>query len=546
MNEERASIGESVQTLDSRAFSWTNPVLNRYVHDFASVSSLFSGNSAVADDWRTTIRRVVASRVGVPTSVSVLLPQLAGRRAPTAALDAAARLARPGAVAVVTGQQAGLFGGPLYTLLKAITALRLARWVEAEFDAPAVPIFWVESEDHDWAEIRSATFLDRHASLASATAIDPPGAGVQPVAALELCDGDPVLKTLADQLAPTEFSGSLLDMLGRHYRPGTGVVRAFAGWMDELLGSEGLVVFEAHDPAAKPLAGSIFARELEYPGRTAALVRRRATLLRSMGFEPQVEPAEHVPCLFYLNDRGRHPLGRSDGNADGDSEITTLQREVAERPQRFSPNVLLRPIVQDRLFPTVCYVAGPSELVYQSQLKDVYASFELEPPLIHPRLSATLLDASAARFLTRYGLSVADLHADHESILRKLVARELPPGLEDIFVSAERALIEQVAGLRPVVAQVDQTLAGAVDTSIAHVRQVLVNLQGKAFQAAKRKNETLRRQLDRTQTLVFPGRVPQERGLSALTFLNRHGLALRDRLLELDPFSAGRHHVLTF
>jgi uncharacterized protein YllA (UPF0747 family) len=205
VNEPKASVGDPHQMLDSRTFAWSNPLLNRYAHDFASVSALFTGNSAVADDWQTAVHRVLAARTTTPSVAPVLVQQLTGRRAPSPALEAAARLARPGTVAVVTGQQAGLFGGPLYTLLKAVTAVQLARWVEAELRTPAVPIFWVESEDHDWAEVRSATLLDRQASLASLTAIDPPGAGLRPVPALTFSENEPVMEALSACLPPTEF-----------------------------------------------------------------------------------------------------------------------------------------------------------------------------------------------------------------------------------------------------------------------------------------------------------------------------------------------------
>ena len=251
--------GRASVPLDSRAFSGTHPLVNSYAHDFSQVRSLFVGNSSDREAWRATIGRVLASRATCGTVAPVVVEQLRRRHAPAEALEAAASLASAGTVAIVTGQQAGLFGGPLYTLLKAINAIQLARWVEVELRTPAVPVFWVEAEDHDWAEVRSTAFLDGNSSLRHATAADPPGAGLQAVAALQLVENDPALSVLASELPRTEFSDDILARLRRHYRSGVGIARAFAGLMDDLLGTKGLVVFEANEPAAKALVADIFA-----------------------------------------------------------------------------------------------------------------------------------------------------------------------------------------------------------------------------------------------------------------------------------------------
>ena len=332
---------------------------------------------------------------------------------------------------------------------------------------------------------------------------------------------------LASELPRTEFSDDILARLRRHYRPGVGIARAFAGLMDDLLGTEGLVVFEANEPAAKALVADIFAQELQHPGRTAGLVRRSASLLRSMGYHPQLEPRDRAVSLFHFEEDGRRSSVGPEGTDENARErsLTALHDEAIRHPERFSPNVLLRPVVQDQLFPTVCYVAGPSELVYHSQLRDVYQSFGVEPPLLHPRLSVTLIDSATLRFLGRYGLSVADLHTDPESVLRKLVEQELPAGLEEAFGELDSDLAGRASVLRSLVAQVDPTLGGALDTSVKRASEVFASLHRKVIQAAKQKNETLARQIARNQALVFPGRVPQERGLSGMYFLNRHGPA---------------------
>ena len=531
--------------IELAAFPWSRPLVNSYIAEFPKVSAFFAGDSAKQADWRSTIDRVRRSRADRGSVSPILARQLERRGAPAKAKVAAAILDDEATVAIVTGQQAGLFGGPLYTLLKAITAIQLARWVEAELGTPAVPVFWVEGDDHDWAEVRGAQFLDADLTLKSAVAKDPCGAGAQCVANLSLRDDDTALECLADGLPRTEFSEELLASLRRHYAPGRGCAEAFARWMDHLLGDHGLVVFEANDPAAKPLVADIFARELGHPGRTSELVRQRAASMRDLDYEPQLDPGDNAVSLFYLDADGRHAIRRQavDTNARQPS-VEALRAQALSHPERFSPNVVLRPIVQDRLFPTVCYVAGPSEMVYHGQLGDVYQECGVERPLVHPRLSATILDSATARFLTRHRLSLLDLHTDMDGVLRRLVEQELPPGIDDAFLAATDALAAHSSRLRQAVAQVDQTLAGAVDTTETRVREVFGTLQSKVIQAAKRKDETLRRQLSRAMSLVYPGETPQERGLSAVYFLNKYGPGLCEALLTLSPFPVGKHHVL--
>src|SRR6186713_1019025 len=271
--------------IDLRRFSWIRPLVTAFAADFASVAPLFAGNPGDPAAWRETIARVQRGSRDRDGIANILARQLTARSAPPAALAAAERLREPATVAVVTGQQAGLFGGPLYTLLKAVTAIQLARRIEAEHGVAAVPVFWVDSEDHDWDEIKSAKVLDREFALHHISLANVAGAGTQ----------------LAAALAPSEFTTETLDALTRRYAAGTPVATAFAGWLDDLLGRHGMVVFDAADPAAKPLAADIFARELKNPCRTAKLARDAGALMQQLGHAAQVEPAEDGVALFYLD-----------------------------------------------------------------------------------------------------------------------------------------------------------------------------------------------------------------------------------------------------
>ncbi len=376
-----------------------------------------------------------------------------------------------------------------------------------------------------------------------------PHAGTYPVGSLALGDDvtDAVRAVEAD-LARSEFTTDVMAALGRHYRPGNGMARSFAGWLESLLGAQGLVVFEAADRRAKPLVGDLFVRELGEPCRTAMLARDAGEAMTRLGHAPQVETADDVVSLFYLDGEGRRAVRRRDHDFligetvhPGDA----LRDEARAHPERFSPNVLLRPVVQDRLFPTVCYVGGPSELAYQAQLGGVYRWMGVEAPLLYSRATATLLDSAAIRFLERHHVPFEDLHVQDDSALNRLLESLLPPEVERALDETDRQMTERTAALREAVRLVDPTLSGAVDTTLERMRETLKSLNTKIIQATKRKDETLRRQFQRTRALTFPGGHPQERTLSLPFFLNRYGLTLGERLLEAVPLETDKHYVIT-
>ena len=533
--------------IDLRRFSWASPLACDYSHDFERLAAFFPGNPAAPASWRGAIeaRRAAPGRARDAAGVSAA--QLRARAAPPEALAAAQRLAEAGAVAVVTGQQAGLFGGPLFTLLKALTAIALARRVEADYGVPAVPVFWVDAEDHDLDEVRTCTVLDRELEPRR---IDL-GAAAQPglpVAAVRLpASIGARLDELRRTLPPTEFSAATLDGLTAAYTPGAGMAEAFSRWLDALLGRHGLVVFDGSDPAAKPLAQPIFERELELRGATARLADGAGTRLADGGYHAQVTPAAGAVALFMMNGARRPIRLRDAGFAVGETAVSrdAMTRLVRERPEAFSPNVLLRPIVQDTLFPTVAYVSGPNELGYLGQLRAVYEQFDVPMPLICPRLSATVLDRGALKFLARQDLGLERLQAQDDSVLNGLISAQLPPAVEAAVSAAERQAGVTLDAVAERVTVIDPTLAGAARTTKQRMERDLQTLRGKIVQAAKRRDTTLRRQFHRTRAQAFPRGAPQERAVSCVYFLNRYGPGAVDRLLADVPFDAGRHWLVT-
>jgi bacillithiol biosynthesis cysteine-adding enzyme BshC len=321
---------------------------------------------------------------------------------------------------------------------------------------------------------------------------------------------------------------------------------AFGRWLDQVLGPHGLIVFDASDPAAKPLVADLFVRELK-EGLTARLAAAAGDELSRRGYSAQVTPNSDGTGLFRLDGARRPIRRRGDGFAVGDEPFTrdALIAEASGDPSRFSPNVLLRPIVQDSLFPTVCYVAGPSELAYLGQLRRAYEAFALPMPLVHPRATATILDSAGMRFLTRYALPLEDLQAQDEAALNRLLQSQLPAEVEGALRQANEAVRDGMKRVIDAMPSLDATLAGAAASTLGRMEHDLKALHGKVIQAAKRRDDTLRRQFTRARALAFPRGEPQERSLAFLYFLNRYGPALVDRLLAELPLDLGAHWVLT-
>ena len=544
MSPERPVITfpESV-AVDVRRFPGVTRLAAEYTTNFAALAPFFAGNPADETAWRDAI----AARErppGTATAVTTLLQaQQRARGAPAAAVAAAGRLAAPRSVAVVTGQQAGLFGGPLYTLLKAISAIRVARQVEQRYDVPAVAVFWVDAEDHDLDEIRSCGVLDADQRL-ERVSLSIVAARGTPAAAVRLGDEvNAVVDALAVTLPHTDFTADLIADLRGAYAPGRGLVDAFAVWLERLLGDLGLVVFDPSDPAAKPLVAELFEREITSAGTTTSLARAAGEALSQAGFHAQVEPQPDTLALFLLDDTRRAIRQAGDRLRVGDELVdrAELLDRIGENAACLGPNVLLRPIVQDRLFPTVCYVAGPNELAYLAQLKRVYEHFNVPMPLIAPRISATLVDAAVVTFLRRHDIAVETLQPQDESELNRLLGAQLPETVDQAMRAAANAIRDRMQSVGAAVADVDPTLSGAADSTLVRMERDLRNLQNKVVQAAKRRDQTLRRQFARAQTQIFPQGNPQERAVGMVYFLNKYGPALIDRLVT-DPTLDARHH----
>lgn len=527
------------QSLDYRQLPSFKPLFLDYLDRFDALSSYFAADPFDPASWAAVASKLQnrSRSANIVTPLRALNRRLGADERGLQSLD---RL-NDGALAVVTGQQVGLFGGPLYTLYKALTAVRLAGEAEQRLGMKVVPVFWMDTDDHDFAEVQSTSVLDSEHELVDLRYEPEVPPERRPVGGLELSPSiETVLAKSAELLPETEFRDDVLSSLRESYSPGKTMAEAFGAWLLRMTRGTGLVVVDPSLPELKAAGVDVFKREVEEQSESSKLVRQTTEELVAQGYHAQATPPESSLNLFYA-DPDRNPIGVP-GNGVGKDELLHRLRDT---PSKFSPNVLLRPLYQDTVFPTLAYVAGPNELAYFAQLKRVYEHFGVVMPLIVSRASFTVIERPQARFLERHGVDLVKLNSDDESILNEIVRGQTPPQLDEDLSRARNCIQEITRALERDLKAVDSTLGPAVKSTRGKLFHHLDELESKALRAVKRKNDTVRRQFFAVRTALFPGFELQERKLSPLGYFNKYGWHFAPLIQEkADP--ASKAHLLLY
>lgn len=452
---------------------------------------------------------------------------------------ALAKLAQPGTVAVVTGQQVGLFSGPAYTVFKALTAVRLAAQLEAE-GISAVPVFWCASEDHDLAEVDHAWVFNEDASPEKVAMRAAVSANGGPVGRLPL--GEAPLTDLRQALGQLPYADETVTRVARHYRPGATLASAFRGLLADILDGFGLLYLDPLAPAIRELAAPFLREAIGRARDLIPLLRERNAELQAAGYHAQVHVEEDASLLFLLGEHKRVPIRLKNGRF-ATREGTYTAQELQSMAARLSPNALLRPVMQDYLLPTVSYVGGPSEIGYMAQAEVLYSELLGRMPAIFPRNSFTLLDARSGKLINRYRLQLPDLLDDHESVRQRLAERLVPPRLREDLVSKRAAVAADLGRLKQDLAGFDPTLAHAAKTASDKILYQLEKLSGKVAREAMRRDERAERDALYLMNLVYPHRHLQERFYSIVPFLAKHGPDLPQRLFAQAQTACPDHMV---
>ncbi len=469
-----------------------------------------------------------------PARAGGLDPQLEAAFVPGPARDAAlARLREPGALAVTSGQQPGLFTGPLYTVHKALSTAALARVLERRWSRPVVPIFWIAGDDHDFTEASSATWLAADGSLASASLPPrPPEAPLTPMYRQPLGEGlEAALELLGSSLPATEFRDETLAWLHRHYRPDVTVAAAFAGAMAELLAPAGIVCFDSTHPSAKRAAAPLVLRALERAAEIDDALEREAESAGENARTSGVVLGDGAALVMLEASQGRDRLVAADSGfvtrrGKERFELDELRRIAETDPTRLSPNVLLRPVVESALLPTVAYLGGPGELRYLRLTPPVYRALGVEPQRPLPRWSGVLVEPRVDRILEKFGVELADLLDPTGGLESRLVRSQLPPEAVEALARIRTAVEAGYEALERGAKEIDPTLVRPVQGARHQAVAGTHDIEKKLVQHLKRRQETELGQIGRARTAVLPGGKPQERVLTVAPFLARYGPAL--------------------
>ncbi len=439
---------------------------------------------------------------------------------------------------VTTGQQPGLFTGPLYSVYKALTAVRLAETLEGVLERPVLPLFWIASEDHDWVEANHTHILDVQNEPQTVQLPDQPGIPNRPLYRIPLSTGlSDTVSRFIELLPDSEFSPPLLELIREGYSQGRTLPEGFHTVLAGLLKDLPLFFVDGANPDLKSASLPILLRELEEAEAHEALLSRSATHLETNGYHVQVPILERGINLFLEGEQGRDRLYREgDGvrlnRAGTRLGLEDLRSMVGDDPSLLSPNVLLRPVVESSVFPTLSYVGGPGEMAYFAQLRGLFQAHGIQMPVVYPRHSATLVEGKIGKVLQKFDFPVHALGRPHHELAAEIAREDLPQEAKRALGEIRGAIGKGTGVLSRVVSGIDPTLKGPVTHARNTAFSALDEAEKKILQAVKRENEVGLDQLAKAQRHLFPLGKPQERVLNVFYYLSRYGPALIPALLE--------------
>lgn len=453
---------------------------------------------------------------------------------------------RNGAPAIVTGQQVALFGGPLFTLFKAATAIHRAQATNS------VPIFWLASEDHDLAEIDHVTLPARHALHTLRLHADPPHAG-QPVGKIPL---GPQVTQLLDRAAELIGGTTEFDLLAAAYTPQATYASAFARWLAAIFAGHGLIVLDASSRAFHALGAPVLRHAITEASALEAALHERDRLLIDRGYHAQVLVAPNSSLLFLIDEAtgARQALRRKNGDwftaTPGGKEKTTcstadLLSILDAAPERLSPNALLRPVFQDYLLPTAAYIAGPAEIAYFAQSQVLYENILGRTTPVLPRLSATLIEPAIGKVLAQHELSLADILSAHpDELAHRLGARSLPVEGKMQLAATGNALDAELQQLVSWMESLSPSLGRSAQVSASKMRYQMNRLRRLAANDQLQREGSIRRHVDTLFFNLFPDRHPQERSIGGAAYLSRVGSSLLSTLIEQSADDCPGHKAI--
>ena len=501
------------------------PLFVDYVTDFEKVGEFYAADFRNRKSWKKVIDRVLSTERDRSSLVRILTEQNKQHNCGIRTLANIDLLGNENTVAVVTGQQIGICTGPLYTIYKTITAIKLAEQLTSQFpDFNFVPVFWLENEDHDFNEVNNVHLINSEGQIEKVEyLLGGKPFDRNPGAVGRLVIDEFVEKFFAElqgKVQETEFKSQLFASLRGHY-----LTAAFVGLMNQLLEDSGLIFLDPNNADFKKILAPLFKKEISEVTRTSKLVIDRSAELEER-YHAQIK-AKSLN-LFMHHKGGRYLIEprENDYSLKGTRQFFSKEElsSIAEQtPELLSPNVVLRPICQDTLLPTAVYVGGPAEIAYFAQLKPVYEFFGVQMPVIYPRASVTILEEKIKTILEKFQVDVSEIWSDIDPILIRIAEQVSEVKVDGLFEQLLGRIRDAVGESRYGIQQVDATLSGAIDSTLARIESQLNVLKEKTQAAQQRRQDITMKQIQKAATHVFPNSNFQEREFNAVYYLNKYG-----------------------
>jgi len=480
--------------------------------------------------------RAAAAEIRMPAGRRAAL--ISALRAQNSESPALERLAGPDTVVVATGQQVGLFSGPCYTVYKALHAARLAEWLTAS-GLPAVPVFWLATEDHDFAEVDHLWVFNADHRPAKVKTVRP--ASGQPVGGVALAA--PPISELRAAMEGLPFREEIVALVEEAYHPGATMGAAFGNLLRRLLKRFDILQVDPMLPQFRELAAPAIRQAVEAAPELSVRLRERGRELAAAGRHAQVHVEEQTSLFFLLENGKRLTLRRTGADYVLNGRRFT-GRELMDRAAALSPNALLRPVVQDSMLPTVAYIGGAAEIAYLAQSAVLYDALLGRMPVAVPRAGFTIVDQRSQKAMERFGLGLADFFHGEEALRQRMAATLVPPAMAGAMRDAQATVETAVDGLRATMAGFDPTLVRALDRGASKIRYQLGKIERKAAREALVRDARAARQAASLYGLIYPERHLQERLYSILPFLARHGLELIEQIYASIDLECPDHRIL--
>ena len=518
-----------------------------YVYDFEKVAQFYTCNFRSDNDLLNYLETYNVDRINRSDLCEALISQ---NKNNIEAIKNIKLLGEPNTFVIATGQQLGFMGGPLYTIYKIFTAIKLVDLMAEKFpDYNFIPLFWMESEDHDFNEInkvkifdKTNTFFTHEYCPIGYTSETNLGASGKVILDSEI---NAFNSNILNTLQITEYAPVIKNLLSI-YSEGKTNEDCFIEFISEFVEGTGLVFLNPNSIEIKRLLKPVFEKELlEFPKTSELIINISASLEEIYHAQVKARPIN----LFYHHKKGRfviEPNG-TDYSLKGIRQKfskSEIIEQLNNTPEVFSPNVILRPICQDFILPTFMYVAGPSEIAYFAQINSVYNYFDMKMPIIYPRAAATLVENRIQNLLTKFNLGLTELSANYTGVQKRITDSISDIKIEEEFKKTIIEINNACANLENITKNIDSTLINNFKTTKEKIEHLLKIYEEKLYNAQKRNHAVALEQLEKVKNSVFPKGNLQERELNLIYYLNKYSNSITDKIYHELDITSFQHQLI--